>query len=173
MLAARLLQCLLGNIWFQIAGHALCTLATMLAVSYTFDASFKLYCLHACSKWLLFLLHLTPACRQCYLHACYNACCFLYIWCHLASNALCTLATMLAVSYSLYASLLATPSVWIHTMQQLAIGYNLCLIQSVYEEVWALSQKGRKEHSNVKSNHHRKLAVCVISKNVHVANLQQ
>jgi hypothetical protein len=33
---------------------------------------------------------------------------------------------------TLYASLQATPSVWIHTMQQLVLGYNLCLLQSAY-----------------------------------------
>jgi hypothetical protein len=33
---------------------------------------------------------------------------------------------------TLYASLQATPSVWIHTKQQLVIGYNLCLFQSAY-----------------------------------------
>jgi hypothetical protein len=40
-------------------------------------------------------------------------------------------ATMLVVSYSLDASLQATPSAWIHR-HQLVIGYNLCLLQSAY-----------------------------------------
>jgi hypothetical protein len=83
------------------------------------------------STCMLFLTHLMPACRQCCLHACYNACCFLFHLCQFASNAVCMDA---------------------YTMQQL-VGYNLCLLQSAHScEVWALSQQGRRKQQTLSAS---------------------
>jgi hypothetical protein len=131
-LSARLLQCLLFPIQLIPVCNALRTLATMLALSYTINSSLQATLSARLLQCLLFPIQLIPFCMQCPPHACYNACCFLYILCRFSSNVACKLAAMLAVSYSLYANLQATPSVWMLSMQQLAIGYNLCLLQSAY-----------------------------------------